>query len=1281
MKRKVESMNIRKKSVLLSYFKGEYPSTKRTDKAVSEIIATILLLSISLTLLCVVYVLVLNNATSPSSTYQVSSAQLIASADEKNVFLQNNGGVPLSLNTKLVITVGGNDFFVTAKDCIVDSNGDGQWNIGEQIIFTPPGIPSLFGLEIQIKIINPDTNSMIMAGLVQEGARGNLPYVQTLNPNDVWPHSATLESYHNFIKVNFLPGKLWFQWKQSDDPQWNRTPIINITSTPFSGYYEFTLFNLSSNKNYLYEAWIQYTSGNSTINQSGGIKLFTTQIDAMGIWHFDELSGVKIFDSSGQYPPNDGILRPNEARGPQRFDTQLNHSAKGLYVDGIDDTVEVANSNTISVTNECTLEAWINRSKHSDGIIGTPVQSSLSQFGDYTLGCYDPCIIPINGNIYALVSTNENSLGYLSTINITNTGDIIEDVSTSSCVIDSFNFDSSCKTPKIIQVTGGNGIVAIVYTRPSAGNRLYVKTVQIFNDGRINKTAIDTRVLDASLSSSPDIVSISNNVYAIVYGTTAVNNGVLISINISNAGTISPVNNKLAFGDIMIEPEITKVVKSLNIYVIVYNCIGDDGGLRTVKITNTGVLSDVSFHVWFDDDDGGNPEIINIKDDIYAIVYAGPILRQSGILKTIEIKSDGTITLSRTIPPLAKTIDQIPFEMSVGNSIRFPHILPLHGANNFYGISYSIDSPTENLWGKIITIKIQDNGNIVSLSKKDVTFEPFVCSAAYFIPIANDIYSVVYRSDSGDGIIKTIQIGDDGHIHNNPILDMEEIGGLKCYAQDEILTSDSRYVVDVFRGIDAKLMLKTVQVNTTTKTIAHTFTDSFTIELGYTSTNGTFNASYTPTIIPINNEVYAITYCHYMTLPSFHHGRIVTVRINATGHISLIDRYTFDTDCMNTPFSFMPINKTNGIYAISYQMYSTSQGKLKTIKIANNGHIFGAQDSYIFESLRCREPYLTLVSGNVYAIIYRDSLTSSTYGRLVTLTIYGSNGTIKKSIIDLWQFTTSCYHPTIINVDTNIFTCVYSQYASSRYYAYVTTLKIADNGIISKTWIDYLEFIRRYYTDNYLAQQPEIFKVYDRVYAIISKDLPDPWNTYQYNGWITTLRIGENGDIIDSVDGATQISTNPRINSYDLQIVPFIDDCYIVIYGGTNNDLYQCVIRIPLSETSRTIFSKAGSYIIKADKTKVFVTFTDSNNIQYTLSADLENDWNYIVSTYDRTTMNLYLNANFIGSLPLGSKPIKVTANKLYFGEYNGYYDEFSLYAAVLTPAKITQNYNYNRPS
>jgi hypothetical protein len=1274
-------MKIKLKKILHPLFKRKTISTKQENNAVSEIIATILLLSISLALLCVVYLFVFNNATNPSSTSHASTAELLASADEYNVYLENKGGAPLSLNTKLIITIGGQDFMVSAKDYVIDTNGDGEWSIGEPLIFNPISLESIYGLEVRIQVINLDTNSMIMVGLVQEGARGDQPFVQTLTPYNVWPHSATLKSYYNFINSNFLPGKFWFQWKRSDATQWTITPMMNITTAPLSGFQELTLYNLTSNKNYLFEALIQYTSGNTTLNQSGGIKLFTTQIDAMGIWHFDEPSGLTFFDSSGQYPPNDGVLKPNENRGPQRVDAELNHSMKYLSLDGIDDYGQVPNSFTLGVTDECTIEAWINRSEHCEGLIGKPVQSSLSQFGFYTSGCYDPYILHVTGTIYAVVSTNENSLGYIGTVNITNTGSIIENISTASCYIDLFNFESSCRNPKMIRVNGSDGILAIVYTRPGSSNQLYLKTVQIYDDGRIKQTAVDTRLLDTTLSSSPDVISISNNVYAIVYGINAASEGVLISVDISTTGMISAVNNKILFGDIMIDSEIIKIVRSTNIYVIVYNCIGDDGGLRTVRITDTGGLSEISSHVYFDDDDAGQPEILHLKDDVYAIVYAGPILRQTGILKTIEILPDGTITLSRTIPPLARTIDQLAFESLAGSYIRSPFLLPITGSDDFYGICYSVDSSTTNLWGRIITIKIQGDGKIVTISRKDVIFEPFLCSSPYIIPIANEIYSVVYRGDARSGVIKTIRIRSDGHIGQNPILAMSELGSLKCYAQDEILTSDGKYVVNVFRGIDARLMIKTVQVDPITKTIANTFTDSFTIEEGYTSTNGTYNASYEPTIISISTNVYAIAYSHYMTQPSFRNGKIITVRVDAAGRITPIVRFTFDTNCMNTPFSFMPIDRSNSIYAVTYQLASTSQGKIATIKIADDGSILGVIDSFVFETVRCREPSMVQVSGDIYAIIYRDSTTSSTYGRIATLQIYGTNGTIRKSVVDSWQLVTSCYRPDIIKVAPAVYACVYSQYTSSRYYAYVRTLRIADNGVITKSFIDSLAYMRQYYTNNYLVHHPKIFHVSGRVYGIISKDLPDPWGNLQYFGWITTFRIGENGDIIDSADGKIQISSNPRIESYDIKIIPFVDDSYIALYGGVNNDLYQCVIRIPLVGTTQTIFSKLYSYTIEANKTTVFVTFTDSNNQKYTLSAILKDKWNHIVTTYDKTTMNLYLNTNHVASLPLNNKPIRVTTNNLLFGPYNAQYDQFSLYAAILSPAKILQSYNYYRQS
>ena len=78
----------------------------------------------------------------------------------------------------------------------------------------------------------------------------------------------------------------------------------------------------------------------------------------------------------------------------------------------------------------------------------------------------------------------------------------------------------------------------------------------------------------------------------------------------------------------------------------------------------------------------------------------GRFLRQSCVLKTIEILPDGSITLSRTIPPLAGAISQISVDFIANMTVRSPHILPLFGVNDFYGISYSIDSPNRKSLGK-----------------------------------------------------------------------------------------------------------------------------------------------------------------------------------------------------------------------------------------------------------------------------------------------------------------------------------------------------------------------------------------------------------------------------------------------------------------------------------------------------------------------------------------------------------------------------------------------------
>jgi hypothetical protein len=117
------------------------------------------------------------------------------------------------------------------------------------------------------------------------------------------------------------------------------------------------------------------------------------------------------------------------------------------------------------------------------------------------------------------------------------------------------------------------------------------------------------------------------------------------------------------------------------------------------------------------------------------------------------------------------------------------------------------------------------------------------------------------------------------------------------------------------------------------------------------------------------------------------------------------------------------------------------------------------------------------------------------------------------------------------------------------------------------------------------------------------------------------------------------------------------------------------------------IFAKTGSYELSANGTTVWVKITDvsaSHRIQAPLSYP--NGWNYIVVIYKQGKyLNLTINANDPGSSGhLTSmanstinylKAIKVGVTTLSFGDYNGLYDEFTLWASAFAPSRIVSRF------
>jgi hypothetical protein len=104
----------------------------RSNSAVSEIIGTMLLLIIAVAAFSTVYMNVLSDE---GPTPYIHNT-IVSYVDGLNIVLEHHGGDPLSLDTLITITIGPSKDIITPKEYLsAKDKADGEWNVGEQIIY------------------------------------------------------------------------------------------------------------------------------------------------------------------------------------------------------------------------------------------------------------------------------------------------------------------------------------------------------------------------------------------------------------------------------------------------------------------------------------------------------------------------------------------------------------------------------------------------------------------------------------------------------------------------------------------------------------------------------------------------------------------------------------------------------------------------------------------------------------------------------------------------------------------------------------------------------------------------------------------------------------------------------------------------------------------------------------------------------------------------------------------------------------------------------------------
>ena len=343
----------------------------------------------------------------------------------------------------------------------------------------------------------------------------------------------------------------------------------------------------------------------------------------------------------------------------------------GAIIDTLEfDVADIAAPSLVHVTGDIYVIAYENAT--GDGEMATVEIDSAGQIGAAVIDSlvfdavdgHEVKIIHVSGTIFAVAYRGVDADGFLVTVEITAAGQI------GAAVIDSLEFDTSaCYDTEIIKIT--DSVVAVVYR--DATNQGKIITASIDASGNIGATVLDAKNAWAANCNCPEVVGVSDDIYAVVYRDNLYK-GHVCTVDIAANGQIgAAVIDSLMFDAVFAGCGSICHVKN-DTFAIAYLGVDDDGFLVTVEIDAAGQIgAAVIDSLEFDTTHGVKPNIILLNLGIVAIAYQGA--GDDGFLVTAQIEADGQIG--------AAVIDSLEFDGVNGVN---PELVRVSG--NTYAIAY-----------------------------------------------------------------------------------------------------------------------------------------------------------------------------------------------------------------------------------------------------------------------------------------------------------------------------------------------------------------------------------------------------------------------------------------------------------------------------------------------------------------------------------------------------------------------------------------------------------------
>lgn len=136
---------------------------KRTDEAVSELLGTMLLLTVAVSVFSVISL----NTLSDISPEEHPLVTIVGALEGNNIILTHRGGESLPLESEIVLTIGGTQLNFTAGQLLDNkSKQDELWTVGELLVYSGT---NLTGLRVEATVVDVKDDTTLLMGILQHG--------------------------------------------------------------------------------------------------------------------------------------------------------------------------------------------------------------------------------------------------------------------------------------------------------------------------------------------------------------------------------------------------------------------------------------------------------------------------------------------------------------------------------------------------------------------------------------------------------------------------------------------------------------------------------------------------------------------------------------------------------------------------------------------------------------------------------------------------------------------------------------------------------------------------------------------------------------------------------------------------------------------------------------------------------------------------------------------------------------------------------------------------------